>query len=100
MPLEGPNIGRQQAETNRATAVTVIDAVDQRRQLLVLVIRPEQIRLMLRGRNEVEQDDTDGQWLVSRHLGPKLVEAAKQKSGVAGPGEIDLAPPASEIGEP
>src|SRR5438874_417348 len=34
MPLERPHVGREEAETDCAAAVAVLDAVDQRRQFL------------------------------------------------------------------
>ena len=47
MALEGPHPGRKQAEGDGATSVTVVDAVDERRQFLSpVVIGCEQIRLM------------------------------------------------------
>jgi hypothetical protein len=53
--LEGPHVARKQAEPNRAAAVAVIDAVDQRRQFLAPVsVGREQVRLMLAGGNQVE----------------------------------------------
>jgi hypothetical protein len=32
--FEGPDVGREQAEADRATPIAVVDAVDQRRQFL------------------------------------------------------------------
>lgn len=50
--LERPHLGRQQAEADRAAAVAVVDAVDQRRQFLAPpIVEREQIRLMHRGGN-------------------------------------------------
>ena len=53
MALERPHLGRQQAEADRAAAVAVVDAVDQRRQLLAPVsVGREQVRLMEDGGNQ------------------------------------------------
>jgi hypothetical protein len=84
MALECPHFGRQQAEADRAAAVAVVDAVDQRRQLLAPVsVGREQVRLMEDGGNQVEQHDADGEWLAVRRSGPQLVETRQQKAGVA-----------------
>ena len=54
MALERPHLGRQQAEADRAAAVAVVDAVDERRQLVSpLVVMREQIRLMHGGGHQV-----------------------------------------------
>jgi hypothetical protein len=50
MALEGAHVRRKQAEADRAAAVAVVDAVDQGRQLLALiVVGREQVRLVLGG---------------------------------------------------
>src|SRR5438128_2433884 len=98
MALEGPHAGRKQAEADRAAAVAVVDAIDQRRQFLAPVgIGREQVWLMLADGNQVEQDDADAQRLVLRHALPELLEAGAQKAGVARLEERDFAPPAAEI---
>jgi hypothetical protein len=38
MALECPHLGRKQAEADRAAAVAVVDAIDERRQFLAPVI--------------------------------------------------------------
>ena len=38
MALERAHVRRKQAEADRAAAVAVVDAVDQRRQLLALIV--------------------------------------------------------------
>ena len=54
MALEGPHIGREEAEADGATADAVVDAVDERRQFLAPVgVGREQIRLMPAGGNQV-----------------------------------------------
>jgi hypothetical protein len=48
--LEGPHVARKQSEANRASAVAVVDAVDQRREFLApAVVGREQVRLMVIG---------------------------------------------------
>ena len=65
MALEGPHIGRKQAEADRAAAVAVVDAVDQRRQFLApVVVGREQVRLVLGGGHQVEQNDATLSGLV------------------------------------
>jgi hypothetical protein len=60
MALKRPHTGRKQAESNRAAAVPVVDAVDQRREFLApVVIGREQVWLMLAGRHQVQQHDAD-----------------------------------------
>jgi hypothetical protein len=50
MALERPDIGRKQAEADRAAAVAAVDAIDQRRQFLApAAIGVEQVRLVLGG---------------------------------------------------
>src|SRR5215472_13918072 len=45
--LEGPHVARKQSEANGASAVAVVDAVDQRREFLATaVVGREQVRLM------------------------------------------------------
>lgn len=59
MSFESPHVAREQAEPNRAAPVAVVDAVDERREFLApVVVGREQIRLMMAGRNEIEQHDT------------------------------------------
>src|SRR5882724_2288515 len=85
MALERPHARRKQAEANRATAVAVVNAVDQRREFLApVVVGREEVRLMPAGGHQVEQHDADAQRLVPRHAPPEVVEAAEQKAGVAG----------------
>ena len=75
MALEGPHVGRKQAKPDRASAVAVVDAVDQRRQFLApVIVGREEIRLMLSSGNQVEQRDTDAQWFVLRDALPALLE--------------------------
>ena len=53
MALERPHVRWKQAEADRAAAVAVVDAVDQRRQLLAPVsVGREQVRLMEDGGNQ------------------------------------------------
>jgi hypothetical protein len=67
MALESAHVGRKQAEADRAAAVAVVDAVDQRRQLLApVIVGREPVRLMLGGRNQVEQHDADAERLSHR----------------------------------
>jgi len=69
MALERAHVWRKQAEADRAAAVAVIDAVDQRRELLApVIVGREQVRLMLAGGHQVEQHDADAQRLVPRDL--------------------------------
>jgi hypothetical protein len=99
--LERPHVRGKEAEADRAAAVAVIDAVDQRRQSLAPVgVGREQVRLMQEGRNQVEQHNADRQRLVAGGPRPELLEARQQKAGVACLGETDLIPPAAEIGDP
>jgi len=60
----------------------------------------EQVRLMHRRRNEIEQHDADGKRLVPRHALPKVLEARQQKTGVTGFREGDLVPIAAEVADP
>jgi hypothetical protein len=61
---------------DRAAAVAVVDAVDQRRQLLApVVVGREQIRLMPGGGHQVEQHDADAERLRARDPLPQLLEA-------------------------
>ena len=81
MPFERPHVGRKQAEADGAAPVAVVDAVDERREFLApVIVGGEQIRLMMAGRNEIQQGDTDRQRLVARHARPELLEAGEQKS--------------------
>ena len=87
MALERAHIGRKQAEADRAAAITVIDAVDQRRQFLApAVVGGEQIRLMLTGGHQVEQDDANAERLVPRDPLPAqgwvFLLLARRKEGV------------------
>src|SRR2546430_16376227 len=72
MALEGPHPGWKRAEGDSATSVTVVDAVDERRQFLSpVVIGCDQIRLMVASRHEVEQHDADAgrfvHWSCARY---------------------------------
>jgi hypothetical protein len=50
MAFERPHIGRKEAKSDRAAAVAVVDAVDQRRQFLApVIVGREEVRLMLTG---------------------------------------------------
>jgi hypothetical protein len=81
MALEGPHIRRKQAEADRAAAVAVVDAIDEWRQpLAAVIVGSEQIRLMHRGGNQVEQNNADTQRLVWWDPLPELCEAAEQKA--------------------
>ena len=60
----------------------------------------EQVRLMHRRRNEIEQHDADGKRLVPWHALPKVLEACQQKAGIPGFREGDLVPMAAEIADP
>jgi hypothetical protein len=83
MALERAHLGRKQAEADGAAAVAVVDAVDQRRQFLAsVIVDGEQVRLVVGGGNQVEQNDTDRQRLGARHALPDLLEAGEQKAGV------------------
>jgi hypothetical protein len=45
VPLERAHVGRKEAEADRAAAVAVVDAVDQRRQFLApVVVGREQVQ--------------------------------------------------------
>ena len=101
VPFERAHVGRKQPEANGASAVAVVDAVDQRRQFLApAVIGSEQVRLVLVGVHEVEQHDADAERLVARNAPPDFLEAGEQESGVACLVEIGFVPPAAEIGDP
>jgi hypothetical protein len=74
MAFKRPHLRRQQAKADRAAAVTVVDAVDERRQFLTpAIVACDQIRLMLAGGNQVEQDDPDRQRLITGRPQPKLM---------------------------
>ena len=76
MALEGPHVARKQAEPNGAAPVAVVDAIDERREFLApVVVGREQIRLVMAGRNEIKQHDTDRQRLVARYARPELLKA-------------------------
>jgi hypothetical protein len=80
--LERAHVARKQSEANRASAITVIDEVDERLQFLApVIIGREQVRLMLTGGNQVEQHDADTKRLGARHALPDLLEAAEEKAG-------------------
>jgi hypothetical protein len=99
--VEGAHIGRKEPEANGASAVAVVDAIDQRRQFLApAVVGREQVRLMLIGGHQVQQHDADTQRLIARDLPPKLLEAGKQESGIARFVKIGFVPPAAEIADP
>ena len=101
MALEGAHVARKQPEANGASAVTVVDAVDQRRQLLApAVVGREQVRLMVIGGHQVEQHDADAERFVSRHPLPDLLKTGKQRARVARLVEICFLPPAAEIADP
>ena len=92
-----PHVGVQEAEADRAAAVTVINTIDHWRQFLApLVGGIEEMRLVLIGGNEIEQHDPDAERLIARHPPPKLVEAIEQKAGVAGLVEPHLIPMAGK----
>ena len=96
MPLECPHIGREQAESDCAAAVAIVDAIDQRRQFLApVVFRREQIRLMMAARHQVEQHDADAERLIPRSPQPELLKAGEQESGVARFVKIGFVPPAT-----
>ena len=99
MALERPHIGRKQAEADRATAVAVVDAVDQRRQFLApVIVGREQVRLVLTSGHQVEQHHADAERRDARDPLPDLLEAGEQKAGVARFVKIGFVPPAAEIG--
>ena len=80
MAFEGPHVDGKQPEANRAAAVAVIDAVDQRRQFLApAVVGGEQVRLVLIGGDQVEQHDADAQRLVPLDPPPELLEPRGKK---------------------
>jgi len=81
MALERAHIGRKQAEADRAAAITVIDAVDQRRQFLApVIVGREEVRLVVGGGHQVEQHHANAERLVPRDPLPELVEAGEQES--------------------
>jgi hypothetical protein len=101
MALERPHAGRKEAEADRAAAVAVVEAVDQRREFLApLVVGGEEIRLMLRGGNQIQQHDADAERLGARYPLPELLEAGEQEAGVVRFEEGDFIPPAAEIADP
>ena len=101
MAFERAHLRRQEAEADRATAVTVVNPIDKRRECLApVVVGREQIRLMLAGGNKVEQHDPDRQRLIIGHPQPKLIETGQQEAGLARFLKADLIPPAAEIGDP
>ena len=96
--LEGPDVGRKQAEPDRTAAVAIIDAVDQRGKFLApIAVRDKQVRLVVIGGHQVEQHHADAERLIARHPLPELLEAGEQESGVARLKEIGFVPPAAEI---
>src|SRR5271170_1153462 len=73
--LERTHVGRKEAEADRAAAVAVVDAVDQRRQFLAFVIvGRKQVRLMPGGGDQVEQHNADAERLIARDAAPELIE--------------------------
>jgi hypothetical protein len=52
------------------------------------------------GRYQVEQHDADAARLIARDPLPELLEAGKQKAGVARLLKIGFVPPAAEIADP
>jgi hypothetical protein len=98
MTFERPHIRRKQAEADCATAVAVVDTIDQgRKPLTPVIVGSEQIGLVLAGGNQVEQHDADTERLVMRYSLPELLKAAKEKAGVAHFVKIGFVPPAAEI---
>ena len=99
--LERAHVARKQSEANGASAISVVDAVDQWRQFLAPVaVGVKQVRLVVIGGNQVEQHHADAERLVARHAVPGLLEAAKQESGVARLVKIGFVPEAAEIADP
>jgi hypothetical protein len=99
--LERAHVGRKQAEADRAAAVAVVDAVDERRQFLApVIVGRKEIRLMLIGGHQVEQHHADAERLGARDPFPDLLEAGEQKAGVARFVKIGFVPEAAEIGHP
>src|SRR6267378_8300409 len=57
MALERPHAGRKQAEADRAAAVAVVDAVDERRQFLApVIVGREQVRCRAAGTRSSSMD--------------------------------------------
>jgi hypothetical protein len=60
MAFEREHVAREQAETDRAAAVAVVDAVDQGRQFLAPVtVSRKQVGLVLRGGHQVAQNEVN-----------------------------------------
>jgi hypothetical protein len=59
-----------------------------------VIVDGEQVRLVVGGGNQVEQNDTDRQRLGARHALPDLLEAGEQKAGVMRLVKIGFVPPA------
>ena len=101
VPFEGAHVAWKEPEPNRAPAIAVIDAIDQRRQFLApVIVAREQVRLMLIGGHQVEQHHADGEGLVPRNLFPELLKAGEQKPRVARLVKIGFVQPAAEIADP
>jgi hypothetical protein len=64
-----------------------------------VIVGREQVRLVLGGGHQVEQDHADADWLGARDPLPDLFKAGEQKAGVARLKEIGFIPPAAEIGD-
>jgi hypothetical protein len=65
-----------------------------------VIVGREEVRLMPGGGNQVKQHDAGAQRFVPRHAVPEVLEACKQKAGVAGFLKGDFIPAAAEIGYP
>jgi len=84
MDFERPHAGRKQAEADRAAAVAVVDAVDERREFLALVVvGREEVRLMLAQREPGQRAQRRSLSGLYRGTGAKLLECAS-RNGVAG----------------
>jgi hypothetical protein len=101
MALERADVGRKKAEADRAAAVAVVDAVDQRREFLApVIVGGEQVGLMAGRGNQVEQHDTDAERLIARDAAPELIEPREQEAGVPRLVKIGFFPKAAEIADP
>jgi hypothetical protein len=101
MALKGAHVAREEAKSNRTAAVSVIDAVDQRRQFLApVIVGREQVRLMVVGGDQVKQHHADAERFGAWHPFPELLEAGEQEAGVARLVKIGFLPPAAEIADP
>src|SRR5947209_19626986 len=98
MPLERPHVGREEAETDCAAAVAVLDAVDQRRQFLTPCgcrSRTGPADAGRRGPGRAAQ--LRPKVLIGRNPLPELIEAGEQARLFALPESLKMRQAAARV---